>query len=375
MKLKRFVAQDAKKALQMVKETFGNDAVILSSHSVDEGIEIVAAVDYDESVIKQSAAIEEVSNVKPSEKAVSPLDDMREEIQTLRNMIENQHANYQTQSLLHGVLQNQLISLGMDYQFANECIKGINPKLNAIQGWNQIIEFIRQKLPLYQGSNIEAGGIYAFIGPTGVGKTTTIAKLAARFSLRFGAENLGLVTMDSYRIAAHEQLMTYGKILGVNVCLAEDEASLTRIIRKLSDKKLVLIDTAGMNPDDSRVSDQLSRLENHAISINKVLVLSATSHYQVLNNAINIYRKFRIDQCILTKMDEALGIAASIGACIQAHLPISYITNGQRVPEDIKIASINQFIDMLNDGNQKLNLNESKTQSASGLGRRPTYVQ
>jgi flagellar biosynthesis protein FlhF len=374
MKLKRFVAQDAKKALQMVKDTFGNDAVILSSHSIEDGVEVVAAIDYDETVINQQAAIDKVKDTTPLDKAISPFDDMKCEIQTLRNMIENQFSMPQSTSLLQNILQNQLISLGMENKFAIEYTKRIDPRLNAIEGWKKILDMIREKLPLYRESNIESGGVYAFIGPTGVGKTTTIAKIAARFALRYGAENLGLVTMDCYRIAAHEQLMMYGKILGVNVCIAEDEASLTRTMRKLSSKKLVLIDTAGMNPNDARVKEQLQRLENHSISISKVLVLSATSHYQVLSNAINKYNDFNISQCILTKIDEALSIGAAIGACIQANIPISYITNGQRVPEDIKIAAINQFIDLLNEGNSKINFKECGDANSFELGRRPANV-
>jgi flagellar biosynthesis protein FlhF len=218
---------------------------------------------------------------------------------------------------------------------------------------------------------IEEGGVYAFVGPTGVGKTTTLAKIAARFALRFGADKLGLVTMDTYRIAAQEQLMMYGKILGVKVCVAQDEISLARVLRQLNDKKLILIDTAGMNPADERVVKQMQVLSTYLQSISRVLVLSTTSHYQVLIDALRRYDAKNIDQCILTKLDESLAVGGALSALIESGIGVSYLTHGQRVPEDIKMATRHQLIELLAE--QELQLFQTDNIMKAHQGARREY--
>jgi len=349
MKLKRFVAPDSRSAMQQIKAAFGPDAVILSSSKVEGGIEVVAAIDYDESVLTTSAAI---ASAEPAalpgthNNQVSPLDDMRQEIQTLRGMLEAQLRGYVGRNEpLHTVLMQKLLYLGTSQITATSMVSHVNPGLNQQMGWQHVLDSFSQTIPICSGPRIEEGGVYAFVGPTGVGKTTTLAKIAARFALRFGAENLGLVTMDTYRIAAQEQLVLYGKILGVNVCVAHDEVSLSRVIRQLNDKKLILIDTAGMNPADERVLAQMELLSGSLHSISTVLVLQATSHYQVIIDAIKRYGDKNVSQCIITKIDESLALGGIMSAISETGLEVSYLTHGQRVPEDIKMATRHQLID------------------------------
>jgi flagellar biosynthesis protein FlhF len=349
MKLKRFVAADTRSVMQQIKAAFGPDAVILSSHQVAGGVEVVAAIDFDESMMTQSAAI---STAEPATQTFtqtqfsSPVDEMRQEIQTLRSMLETQLRGQSHQGApLHGVLIHQLVSLGMSHETALAFVRPVDSSLNEQRAWQLVFAALSKALPIRETRRIEEGGIYAFVGPTGVGKTTTLAKIAARFVLRFGAEHLGLVTMDTYRIAAQEQLMLYGKILNVPVCVAQDEVSLTRVVRQLSDKKLILIDTAGMNPSDERVHDQLHVLNDQHHSISTVLVLPATSHYQVLKDAILRYQLKQVEQCIVTKLDESTALGGILSALIETGLGVSYLTHGQRVPEDIKMATRHQLIE------------------------------
>jgi flagellar biosynthesis protein FlhF len=350
MKLKRFVAADTRTAMQQIKATFGPDAVILSSHRVDEGIEIVAAIDFDETILSTQAAVAAAEPASKIEKnsSVTPLDDMRQEIQTLRGMLEAQlRGNVGgSNEPLHTILLQKLLYLGVSPKTASIWARSISPHLNQLRAWDAVLSHIAELLPIRDSRKIEEGGVYAFVGPTGVGKTTTLAKIAARFSLRFGADKLGLIAMDSYRIAAQEQLILYGKILGVKVCIASDEVALSRALRQLSDKKLILIDTAGMSPADERMIKQMEVLSCYHQSITKVLVLSATSHYQVLIDAIKRHQANLIDQCILTKLDESLAIGGALSAIIESGLAISYLTHGQRVPEDIKMASRHQVIEL-----------------------------
>ena len=350
MKLQRFVAADTRSAMQQIKATFGPEAVILSSHRVDEGIEIVAAIDFDETILSTQAAVAVAEPASKVEKhaSITPLDDVRQEIQTLRGMLEaqlrgNVGANNEP---LHSILLQKLLYLGVSPNTASIWARSVRPDLNQQRAWDAVLSHISELMPIRDSRRIEEGGVYAFVGPTGVGKTTTLAKKAARFSLSFGADKLGLVAMDSYRIAAQEQLVLYGKILGVKVCIAQDEVALSRVLRQLSDKKLILIDTAGVNPADERMEKQMEMLSTYHQSITKVLVLPATSHYQVLIDAIRRYKANRIDQCILTKLDESLALGGALSAIIESDVAISYLTHGQRVPEDIKMASRHQLIDL-----------------------------
>lgn len=359
MKLKRFVAADTRTAMQQIKATFGSEAVILSSSEVEGGVELVAAIDFDETILSTDAAVACAEPPSQAEKFPSqtPFDDLRMEIQTLRGMLEAQLRGGSvggSQEPLHTVLLQKLLYLGVSPASAAAWTRLVRPDLNQQRAWQAILTHITEQLPIRDTRRIEEGGIYAFLGPTGVGKTTTLAKIGARFALRFGADKLGMVTMDTYRMAAQEQLMLYGKILGVQVCLAHDEVSLSRVLRQLSDKKLILIDTAGMNPSDERVARQMQLLGTYMQSISKVLVLPATSHYQVLVDAIHRYETNCVDQCILTKLDEAQAIGGALSAAIETGLRVSYLTHGQRVPEDIKMATRHQLVELFAQQEQQL---------------------
>lgn len=350
MKLKRFVALDTRSAMQKIKETFGPDALILSSQNTEGGVEVVAAIDFDETIVSAEAALELAKPPSCAEKSVrhSPFEEMKQELETLRGMLETHlRGAIGGGDPLQAVMLQKLLYLGASPHSAMTWSRTVTPGLSQHRAWQNLLALIAEQLPLHHTRRIEEGGIYAFVGPTGVGKTTTLAKIAARFALRFGAEHLGLVTMDTYRIAAQEQLVLYGKIIGVKVCVAEDEASLLRVMRQLSDKKLILIDTPGMNPHDERVGQQVQLLSGHLQSISKALVIPATSHYQVLIDAIKHYKPSHIDQCIITKLDESMAIGGVLSAVIESGIEVSYLTHGQRVPEDIKIATAHQLMELL----------------------------
>ena len=178
----------------------------------------------------------------------------------------------------------------------------------------------------------DEGGAYALVGATGVGKTTSTAKLAAAFAAKHGAANLGLVTLDAYRVGAHEQLRAYGRILGVPVHTAHDKASLDDLLQLLAGKKMVLIDTAGMAQRDVRTPELLDMLD-HA-SIKKLLVLNAAAQGETLEDVIVSYRAPLARGVILSKMDEAVKLAPALDIVIRHKLPVLGVANGQRVPED-----------------------------------------
>jgi len=178
----------------------------------------------------------------------------------------------------------------------------------------------------------DQGGVFALVGSTGVGKTTTTAKLAAAFATKHGASNLGLITLDAYRIGAHEQLRAYGRILGVPVHTAHDRAALEDLLDLLSAKKLVLIDTAGMAQRDSRTRELLDMLAHP--SIRRLLVVNAAAQGETIEDVLVSYRAASASGVVLSKLDEAVKLGPALDAVIRHRLKVVGVANGQRVPED-----------------------------------------
>ena len=187
-----------------------------------------------------------------------------------------------------------------------------------------------------EGDLIDRGGVYALVGPTGVGKTTTTAKLAARCVVRYGAERVALLTTDSYRIGAHEQLRIYGRILGVPVHVVRDGDDLRHTLSDLRQKHMVLIDTVGMSQRDRLVADQAAML-TRAGEVNRLLLLNSTSRGDTLDDVIRAYAGEDLAGCIITKMDEAASLAPVIDSIVRHGLLLAYAANGQRVPEDMHL--------------------------------------
>lgn len=192
---------------------------------------------------------------------------------------------------------------------------------------------------------LDQGGIFALIGPTGVGKTTTMAKLAARYVMKHGTQDLGLITTDAYRVGGYEQLRIYGKILGVMVHAVKDEADLKIALSELKGKHTILIDTVGVSQRDQMVAEQISMLSNSSAPIKRLLCLNATSTGETLADVIQAYKGKGLDGCIITKLDEAATIGNALDIAIREKLKLYYTTNGQRVPEDIQLANKQQLIE------------------------------
>ncbi|WP_395699012.1 flagellar biosynthesis protein FlhF [Aquabacterium sp.] len=178
----------------------------------------------------------------------------------------------------------------------------------------------------------DQGGVFALIGSTGVGKTTSTAKIAAAFATKHGAANLGLITLDAYRVAAHEQLRTYGRILGVPVHTAHDRASLEDLLELLAGKKMVLIDTAGMAQRDSRTRELLDMLSHR--SIQKLLVVNAAAQGETVEDVMTAYNAASCRGIVISKLDEAVKLGPALDAVIRHKCKVVGVANGQRVPED-----------------------------------------
>jgi flagellar biosynthesis protein FlhF len=194
----------------------------------------------------------------------------------------------------------------------------------------------------------DRGGVFAFIGPTGVGKTTTVAKIAARCVLRYGRNQVALLTTDTYRIGAQEQLKTYAKILGLSVTALRDSEDLAAKIKEFSNRKIILLDTAGVSQRDTLMVEQCQLLQNGSERAKRILVMSSTTDLRTQEEVINLHNQAmqnthhnKLDSVIITKIDEAAHLAPVIDSVIRHDLSILFVSNGQRVPEDLSLPDIN----------------------------------
>jgi len=212
-------------------------------------------------------------------------------------------------------------------------------------GMEWVQSVLESNLPVLEDEEalMEHGGVFALMGPTGVGKTTTTAKLAARCVMRFGASKVALLTTDSYRIGGHEQLRIFGKILGVSVHAVRDGADLQLALTELKNKHVVLIDTIGMSQRDRAVADQIAMLCSAGRPVQRLLLLSATSHGDTLNEVVQAYQsgpdESPLTGCILTKLDEATNLGSTLDTVLRYKLPVHYVSTGQKVPENLYVAT------------------------------------
>ncbi|MBK7613388.1 MAG: flagellar biosynthesis protein FlhF [Burkholderiales bacterium] len=263
--------------------------------------------------------------------------DMVHELRAMKGLIEERFGALAFMEKLQrhprqAHLAQKLLDCSFSPGLIRKLVEALPPNANDESAWAaSVLE--RNLLTGEQDPALEEqGGVYALIGSTGVGKTTSTAKLAAAFATRYGAANLGLITLDAYRVGAHEQLRTYGRILGVPVHTAHDRASLEDLLELLAGKKMVLIDTAGMAQRDSRTKELLEMLSH--TSIQRLLVVDASSQGETIDDVINAWRAARCKGVILSKIDEAVKLAPALDAVIRHKLKVWGVANGQRVPED-----------------------------------------
>ncbi|WP_346949644.1 flagellar biosynthesis protein FlhF [Dyella sp.] len=412
MKIKRFVAPDMRQAMREVREEQGPDAVILSTRRLDEGVEIIAAVDYDESLVREAArsgeplptevrivreraaeppvlppkprrapapapvapvaapaqrapvapvaapvAAAPVAAAKP-EPAAAPAEPaplhpmveqaaldtarMRAELGSLRELLESQMASLAWNDLqrrhpLRGRVLRDMTRIGIEPDVARRLADELPDRLSADQARYLPLGVLSRSLAVTGYDVAASGGVVALVGPTGVGKTTTIAKLAARAVLRHGASQVALVSTDNYRIGAAAQLEHYGRLLGTRVFPAHDAESLREVLDVLRGRRVVLVDTAGVAGSDPRLEQQMQLLRA-AGELRTCLVLAANAQAQAIDDMVRAFLPQQPQACILTKLDEAPSLGGALSALIRHRLPLDYTTDGQRVPEDLATA-------------------------------------
>jgi flagellar biosynthesis protein FlhF len=386
MKIKRYTAVSMRAALAQVRAEQGPDAVILSSRRGDEGIEVIAAVDYDEALFVDAnrqrpapiiapsvtdAPVMPRSTIappapaapiaakapvaakppaapaaqRPAAAADAGYGAMQRELQDLRRLLQTGLAGMTwSDKRLREPLQARVLEELSAMDIAPDvamALAALTPRRTSLENPSHIpLALLVKHLPVVNDMTCITGGITAVVGPTGAGKTTTIAKLAARWCMQHGSQDLALVSTDGYRIGAREQLNSYARILGAPMHAANGAKELARVLERLKSKKLILIDTAGMGPRDVRLTEQLAALKYGASGARVLLALPAQSEGHALDEIVCAFVRVKPAACVLTKVDEAASLGAAISTVLRHKLKIAYVCDGQRVPEDLHAAHL-----------------------------------
>lgn len=274
------------------------------------------------------------------------------EIRSMRGTLEHQLATLtwneqQRRDPSRGHALGQLLAAGFSASLAHELLERLPAGLEEQRAMEWIKTVLKANLQTIVNENeiLEQGGVYALVGPTGVGKTTTTAKLAARCVVRHGADKLALLTTDGYRIGGHEQLRIYGKILGVTVYAVKDQQDLSLALSELRGKHMVLIDTVGMGQRDKMVAEQVAMLTGCGAEVKRLLLLNAACSGDTLNEVVSAYEGGGLAGAIITKLDEAATTGSVLDTVIRHQLKLYYTATGQRVPEDLHVGNADHLVD------------------------------
>jgi flagellar biosynthesis protein FlhF len=397
MKIQRYIAKDMRSALAQVREDLGVDAVILSSGKVGNEVEVVAAMDLEVARAVESApparearrfepprveqpaadirelqpaaiarrASSQISEALapviaaaqpaiPAAAAAAPAAPQQEalasEMKDMRRMLETQLAtlawnDMSRRSPIQAAMLKEMAQLGITQDLANSLVRKIPPTINSFSAARRFaLATIARTIQTTGDRWLEKGGVVAFAGPAGAGKTTLLAKLAARWVLRHGPRRVAIISADAVRIGAHEQMHMLGRLLGVTTHNVFDVAELPELLYELRSCHFVMIDTAGTSPRDPELARRLRLLNQLQASIETSLVLPASTQSGAIDEVVQRFALAKPTSCVVTKVDEAVSLGGVLSALVRHKLPVAYISDGQRVPEDLSPARSHSLV-------------------------------
>ena len=302
-----------------------------------------------ETPFKKKASILRSKFTKTAAKPSDELNSMKQEILGLKQMLKQQlddreMADYANYHPLHASVLKRLTQLGVSQNVSRSLVDRITEMHDEQAIWREALTLLANDLPVVKSEILERGGVYAFFGPSGSGKTTTIAKLVAKFALKFGSEGIVLISTDGQRIGAHDQMRTLGRILNVPVRVVDKKHSLETLLNTVRNKKLVIIDTPGVDPSLSSVHQQLRAIQQSSPNMKAFLTLPCTYNQTVLARILDNYQDISLNGCILTKMDEAGSLGEVLSLLVERVMPVSFVTNGARIPDDIENANAGNLV-------------------------------
>ena len=267
---------------------------------------------------------------------------MQDELKSLRALLQDQvarlaTADYDRRDPVRAEIVRRFVACGFEEKTARRIAAATSDGAEPARAWREALFRLANWLPVTAGDPLECSQAIALVGATGVGKTTTAAKLAARACLRFGSKSVALVSTDDFRVGAHRQLASYGLLLGLPVRHARSADELADQLEEFDNRRIVIVDTAGVGQRDARLIDETRSLVRTG-ALQSHLVLSSNVQQEVIEEVIAAFGTDRLAGCILTKLDEASRLGPALSTALAHHLPISFVSSGQRVPEDIKIA-------------------------------------
>ena len=375
MSVRRFVGANSRDVMRQVREVLGDDALIVANRRTEGGVEILAmaddAVDQFDPSPATTAPVEPPRQEAPPATAFAlpkqpdPLEAMSErllrEMQDMRELLSRRQPTSDAQrgtQTTYEQLQQLLARVGFSAELSSEILEALPDALMSLEGnsdaamtWLREQLMARLKVLQHEASFFDQTGIVALVGPTGVGKTTTTAKLAARFVMRHGTRPVALVTTDSFRIGAHEQLRIYARLLDTPMYSLDIEQPIDELVGRLQGKQWVIIDTVGMSQRDQRVIEQIAHLQGGQSTVRLVLLLNAASQPETLEEVVLRYRQAaraagaELDDCIITKQDEAGRLAPVLDIVMRHGMRVLFGSYGQQVPEDMAVATPQALID------------------------------
>jgi flagellar biosynthesis protein FlhF len=377
MRIIRYSAPDTRQALRGVREQLGDEAVILSSRRTEDGVEVTAGADIDPSRLVDAAAnvaapaaapgaeparatggfAELAASLRTETPAGSPsappaanraeaseaIDSVNKEMRIMRRMLESQleqlawNDRTRRTPVVTEILR-ELTEIGVSQELAEQISQELPADTDLAGARRAALTSLSELLPVGTPSWQEQGGRLALIGATGAGKTTTLAKIAVRWVLRHGPRELALVAADSVRIGAQDQLQALGQLLGVPVHAPETFENLGATLAQLTRYRLVLIDTPGTSVRDPQLASRLAVLSAAGTHLQSALVLPANSQAGALEETVKRFAAVNPGCCVLTKLDEAASLGGVLSVLARARLPVAYVSEGQRIPEDLQPA-------------------------------------
>lgn len=372
VRVERFQEDDMRKAMAKVRSVLGKDAVLISNKNVDNKVEVIAASDYeaenlaaalahldksDGIAIEENPEIEHVWEVvgdeseKPARNPTS-LADMQLELGQLRRLFEGELAQLSwrdggKRQPNRQALLSRLEAAGLARDISNKIVRRALPCNDLELGWQRIQKILGIAIKKSKLDVLEDGGIVALLGSTGVGKTSTAAKIAAQFAMRHGRNQVAFVTTDRNRVGDEAKLLSIGSALGIPVQVVESYEKIATALESLALRKLVIIDAEGTSQRDMAKINNIKTVLNENLSIRPLLVLPATAQEAVLNETIEAYSSVELAGAIVTKVDEVNSVGPAISGLIRNKLPIALMCNGQRVPEDLHSPPVDYFVNKL----------------------------
>lgn len=375
----KFIASNTTEALKLVRQQVGGDAMVLSTRDTPQGVEIVAISPDDLQKLSQQqsnstapattwpapapqaqrldAPMPPANTTLPaadfSAQAAPQVQQLLAEFSQVKQLLQTHLSakawqDMQSNSTAKAEALRLMLNSGFSSQLCDELMQLVQDGPEAPPVMDQLQVLLESRVQTLDPMSVfDPGGIFAFIGPTGVGKTTAIAKIAARCVLRYGREQLALLTTDTFRIGAQEQLKVYAKIIGVPVISLRDSEDLADKLRTMNDRRVILMDTAGVSQRDIQMLEQSQLLQEGAPALKRILVMSSTTDLRTQEDVILMHRQAAktneangLMAAIITKTDEAAQIGPVLDCLVRHQLPLIFLANGQRVPEDLSQANV-----------------------------------